>query len=161
MHNRPHAWHFWTVLLLAFFLLAEATAMAADATGFSIIQPCGSPPFGPGQTDMHLHLTRFPGQRRGQELILMMPSRLPGAVTDLVDVPAKLCNTSSPDACKDAEDTRVQVLKSTVHYFFRLRISGWSFSGRFETKFRDGTVIAGTFSAKVRESKEARQARCE
>jgi hypothetical protein len=48
--------------LLAPLLLWSVVAWSADATGFTLTIPCGSPPFGPGETDMELHLTHFPKQ---------------------------------------------------------------------------------------------------
>lgn len=41
-------------------ILWSTLAWSADSTGFTITTPCGSPPFGPGKSDMHMHLVHFP-----------------------------------------------------------------------------------------------------
>jgi len=147
--------------LLATLLLWSAVTWSADATGFTVTIPCGSPPFGSGKTDMHLHLIHFPKQRPGQELLLMMPSMLgPTGITDWVDAVGKLCSTSNRDACSNAQSARVRVLTYSAHHFlghvFSLRISG-----RFEVGFSDGTSIEGTFAAKELRVKNSSQVICE
>jgi len=130
--------------LLAPLLLWSVVAWSADATGFTLTIPCGSPPFGPGETDMELHLTHFPKQKSGHELVIMMPSLLgPSGVTDWVDAVAKLCSTSGTISCSNAQRARVRVLNYSVRYART--------SGRFEVGLRDGTVIEGSFTAKERQ----------
>jgi hypothetical protein len=135
---------FINCFLLAPVLLWSVVAWSADAAGFTLTRPCGSPPFGSGETDMELHLTRFPKQKSGQELVLMMPSRLgPSGVTDWVDAVGKLCSTSGTISCSNARRARVQVLNYSAH-----RASSPRTSGRFEVGLRDNSVIEGTFTAK-------------
>jgi hypothetical protein len=130
--------------LLAPLFLWSAVAWSADATGFTLTHPCGSPPFGAGETDMELHLTHFPKQRSGQELVIMMPSILgPSGVTDWADSVAKLCRTSGTISCSIAQRSRVRVLNYSARYVRT--------SGRFEVGLRDGTVIEGSFTAKERQ----------
>ena len=87
-------------------------AWSVDASGFVITDACGSPPFGAGVADMHLHLTRFPKQKQGEELVLNMPSRLgPSGITDWMEIAAQSCSKKS--GCTDAHSARVQVLDSS------------------------------------------------
>lgn len=153
--------HMGRLCLSATLILWTALAWSADATGFTITMPCGAPPFGPGKTDMHLHLVHFPKQRPRQELVLMMPSMLgETGVADWVDAVGKLCSTSKGDDCSNAQSARVRVLSYSSHYFlghvFNPRISG-----EFEVRFSDGRRIEGTFAAKERRLKQSSQVVCE
>lgn len=149
------------IRLLAILIFCSALAWSADATGFTITMPCGSPPFGAGETDMHLHLVHFPNQKPGQELILMMPSMLgPTGVTDWVDAIGKLCSTSKRNSCSNAQRARVRVLHYSAHKFLGKLLSP-HISGEFEVRFSDGTNIAGTFAAKEHKSKQSSRAVCE
>jgi len=140
-------------------ILWSALAWSTDATGFTITVPCGTPPFGDGTTDMHLHLVHFPKQKARQELVLMMPSMLgETGFTDWVDAVGKLCSTSGGDDCSKAQSARVRVLSYSSH-----NLVGHVFShvsrGQFEVEFRDGTKIEGRFTAKER--RQSSQAVCE
>lgn len=147
--------------LLTLLVLWSAGAWCADATGFSVTVPCGSPPFGAGETDMHLYLTHFPKPRPGQELVVLMPSQVgPAGLTDWVDAVAKLCNISDPISCSDAKRARVRVLNYSGAHFLG-HTSGPHISGRFEVGFADATTIEGTFAAKQRKTKEYSRAVCE
>jgi hypothetical protein len=152
---------FLSFCLLTSLVLWPVGAWSADATGFSVTLPCGSPPFGSGESDMHLYLTHFPKQRPGQELVVLMPSQVgPAGLTDWVDAVAKLCNISDPISCSDAKRARVRVLNYSGHHSLG-HISSHHISGRFEVGFADGTTIEGTFAAKERETKQYSQAICE
>jgi hypothetical protein len=152
---------FLSFRLLTLLVLCPAIAWSADATGFSVTLPCGSPPFGAGTTDMHLYLTHFPKQRSGQELVVLMPSQLgPAGVKDWVDAVAKLCSISDPVSCSDAQKARVRVLNYSAGHFLG-HMSSPHISGRFEVGFADGTTIEGTFAVKGRKLKEYSQAICE
>jgi hypothetical protein len=147
--------------LLAPLLLWPVVAWSADATGFTLTVPCGSASFGSGTTDMRLHLTRFPKQKPGQELVVMMPSLLgPTGVTAWVDAVAKLCITSDPVSCSNAQRARVRVLNYSARYFLG-HVSRSRISGRFEVGLGDGTIIEGTFGAKARKLKQSSQVICE
>jgi hypothetical protein len=140
------------------------TARNANASGFTLTDPCGKPPFRSGQTDMHLHLTRFPKQKRGQELVLDKPSVLGSSgVTDWIKVRGELCGISNPSACTEAESARVQVLNYSSRYYpiFRDWFTSPHISGSFEVSLKDGTVIESSFSAKARKVKYSRQPICE
>jgi hypothetical protein len=147
--------------LLVPLLLWPVVGWSADATGFTLTLPCGSPPFGGGTTDMRLHLTHFPKQKPGQELVIMIPSLLgPTGVTDWVDAVAKLCSTSGPISCSNAQRARVRVLNYSAHYFLG-HVSRPRISGRFEVGLGDGTIIEGTFTAKARKLDQSSQVICE
>ena len=140
-------------------ILWSALTWSVDATGFTITMPCGTPPFGDGTTDMHLHLVHFPKQKARQELVLMMPSMLgETGFTDWVDAVGKLCSKSKVDDCSNAQSAQVRVLSYSSHdlvgHVFSPRISG-----QFEVEFSDGTKIEGTFTAKER--RQSSQAVCE
>jgi hypothetical protein len=106
------------------------------------------------------HATAFnalPETNPGQELVVMMPSLLgPLGVTDWVDAVGKLCGTSGPISCLNAQRTRVRVLNYSARHLFRPRTSG-----RFEVGLEDGTIIEGTFSAKEHAPGLLSQAICE
>lgn len=117
------------------------TGWSADASGFTLTEACGVPPFRSGLTDMHLHLTHFPKQKPGQELVLDMPSLLgPSGVKDWMDVPAHLCTISEPSTCSDIRSARVQVLRYSPHYypFIRNWFTKPSISGSFEVNLKGG-----------------------
>jgi hypothetical protein len=140
------------------------SARNADASGFTLTDPCGRPPFRSGQTDMHLHLTRFPKRQRGQELVLNMPSVLgTSGFTDWIKVQGELCGISNPSACSEAESARVQVLNYSARYypFIRDWFTSPRISGNFEVSLKDRTVIEGPFSAKARKVKYSQQPICE
>jgi len=91
----------------------------------------------------------------------MMPSMLgPTGVTDWVDAVGKLCSTSNPDACSNAQSARVQVLSYSAHHYLGHAFSP-RISGRFEVRFKDGTSIEGTFAAKERRLKHQTEVMCE
>jgi hypothetical protein len=150
-----------TCCLLAPLLLWPVVAWSAEATGFTLTLPCGSPPFGSGTTDMRLHLTHFPKQKPGQELVIIMPSLLgPTGVTDWVDAVAKLCSTFGFISCSNTQRARVRVLNYSARYFFG-HVSRPRISGRFEVGLRDGTIIDGNFAAKERKLKQSSPVICE
>jgi hypothetical protein len=147
--------------VLAILIFWSALAWGADATGFAITMPCGSPPFGTGATDMHVHLIHFPKQTPGRELVLMMPSMLgPTGVTDWVNAVGKLCTPSRGGDCSNAQSARVRVLNYSTHNFLGKVLSP-HISGEFEVRFSDGTNIEGTFAAKEQKSKQFSKAVCE
>jgi len=148
------------VYLSAMLIFWSAFAWSADANGFTITIPCGTPPFGDGTTDMHLHLVHFPKQRPKQELVLMMPSRLGPAfgVTDWVDAVGKLCSTGEGGDCSNAQNARVRVLSYSSHYFLG-KVFNVHISGEFDVHFNDGTSNQGTFTAKER--RQSSRALCE
>jgi hypothetical protein len=136
----------------------------ADASGFTLTDPCGRPPFRSGETDMHLHLTRFPKQKRGQELVLDMPSVLGSSgVTDWIKVQGELCGISNLSACSEAESARVQVLNYSARHYPLIRdwFTSPRISGNIEVSLKDGTVIEGSFSAKARRVKYSPRPICE
>jgi hypothetical protein len=140
------------------------SARSADARGFTLTDTCGTPPFRSGQTDMHLHLTRFAKQKRGQELVLNMPSVLgPSGLTDWIEVRGELCGISNPSACSEAQSARVQVLNYSAGYrpFIRDWFTTPRISGNLEVRLKDGTAIEGSFSAKARKIKYSHQPICE
>jgi hypothetical protein len=148
---------FVSFCLLALLLFWSVVAWSADATGFALISPCGSPPFGSGDTDMQLHLTRFPKQRRGQVLEVKMPSMLgPSGVRDWADAVADVCITSDPSRCSKARKARVQVLNYSAR-----NVSSPHTSGRFEVILADGTFIKGTFAVRERQPRPLAEAMCE
>jgi hypothetical protein len=113
---------------------------------------------------MHLHLTRFPKHKPGQELVLDMPSLLgPSGVTDWIEVTGQLCGISDPRACSEVQDARVQVLKYSARYYPLVRdwFTTSHISGNFKVRLKDGTVIEGSFSAKARKVKYPQQPVCE
>jgi hypothetical protein len=140
------------------------SARDADASGFTMTDPCGKPPFRSGQTDMHLHLTRFPKRKRGQELVLDMPSVLGSSgIKDWTKVRGELCGNSNPSACSEAESARVQVSNYSGRYypFIRDWFTSPRISGNFEVSLKDHLVIEGSFSAKGRKVKYSPQPICE
>jgi hypothetical protein len=149
------------ICLSAILIFWPALAWSADATGFTVTMPCGSPPFGAGATDMHLHLVHFPKQKPGQELILKMPSMLgPSGVTDWADAVGKLCSTSERNDCSNAQSARVRVLNYSAHNSLGKVLSP-HISGEFEVRFSDRMDIEGTFAAKEHKSKQSSQVVCE
>jgi hypothetical protein len=139
-------------------------ARGAEATGFTLTEACGIPPFAPGVTDMHLHLRHFPEQKSGQELVLDMPSLLgPSGDTDWIDVPAHLCAISSTNSCSDARSARVQVLHYSGRYypFIRNWFTKPRIFGNFEVNLKDGNSIKGSLNATAHKLKYPQQPICE
>ena len=98
---------------------------------------------------MHLHLTRFPGQKRGHELVINMPSLLgTSGIKDWREVQAQYCKLK---VCSDAKSAQVQVLKS-----FESQTAG-----NFEVVLSDGTTFRGPFTARARKLKYKVQPICE
>ena len=143
---------------------SPATAWSAEASGFTLTEACGVPPFRSGQTDMHLHLRHFPRQMPKQELVLDMPSLLgPSGVKNWIDVPAHLCTISSPNTCSDARSARVQVLHYSArrYPFIRNWFTKPRMSGNFEVNVEGGNPIKGSFSATAHKMKYLQQPICE
>jgi hypothetical protein len=131
------------IVLSGVFVFWSALAWSVDASGFTLTKPCGTPPFASGDTDMALHLTHFPKQKAGQELVILMPSLLgPSGVKDWMRAEAKLCSTPDAASCTNAEKARVRVVS------FSRR--NYRTTGRFEISFGDGSTIEGSFTAKER-----------
>lgn len=151
-------------VLLVVFASTPLTAWNAEASGFTLTEACGRPPFRSGLTDMHLHLRHFPKQKPRQELVLDMPSILgPSGVKDWIDVPAHICRISSPNTCSDARTARVQVLHYSAHWypFIRNWFTKPRISGNFEVNLKDGNSIKGSFTSTERKMKYAQQPICE
>jgi hypothetical protein len=110
---------------------------------------------------MQLHLTHFPKQKAGQELVLMMPSMLgPSGLRDWVDAVGALCAPSNGGDCANAKSARVRVLNYSAHKFLG-KVFNPDISGEFDVRFSDGTKIEGTFTAKKQKSRQFSQAVCE
>ena len=154
----------FAVGILFTLFVTPLKAYCAQAHGYTITDPCGRPPFGRGDTDMHLHLTRFPGRKSGQELVINMPSMSgPAGITDWTDATAELCSTSPQRKCSQAKSARVQVLKYSSRYYPIIRgaFTTPHISGNFKVKLTDSFVVEGFFSAKERKVKYLHQPICE
>lgn len=131
------------IFVLLTVLMWSAAGRCADAKGYIPNPGCSK--------FMKIHLTRFPKQRPGQELVLDSWFYVgPGAITDWLDETAKLCTKSGSKGCLNAQSARVQVLQNSEdHILVRLHLRDPRLSGNFEVKFADGTEIRGSFTAKV------------
>ena len=156
------AWIFVIVGVLT-FSCTRLAAWSEKASGFTLTEACGAPPFGAG-LDMHLHLRRFPQQKAGQELVLDIPSLLgPSGVKDWMDVPAHLCTVRNPTTCSDAQSARVQVLNYSGRYypFIRNWLTKPTISGNFEVNLKDGSSIKAPFTATAHRMRYSQHPTCE
>ena len=153
------------VIGVLFTLFAmSSSAYCAEAHGYNITDPCGTPPFGRGDTDMHLHLTRFPAGKPGQELVINMSSMFgPAGITDWTDATAELCSISTQRKCSQAQSAKVQVLKYSSRYYPIIRgaFTTPHMSGNFKVKLINGSKIEGSFSSKERKVKYLHRPVCE
>ena len=114
--------------------------------------------------NQHLHLTRFPKKKPGQELLLTTSSFLgPTGIRDWIDVPAQLCTKAPSNSCSDVKSAKIQILDYSARYYPLVRNSFTMprVSGNFDVRLKDGTEIKGSFTATERRVKYAQEPICE
>ncbi len=150
-----------TVGILLVSIGLPLSAWGADGSGFTITDPCSDG--GNVLKNQHLHLTRFPKRKPGQEQRLTTSSFLgPTGIRDWIDVPAQLC-TAASNSCSDAQTARIQIVDYSARYYPLVR--NWlampRVSGNFEVRLKDGTEIKGSFTATERRVKYPHEPICE